>query len=213
MKISWTKATGNMSDLIKPGSGLERLTANQLSFYECFTDIENEKTFRNATESYRASSYSSEGWTDAALRVAAHNTRHHPKIAPLIDARLREYYTMAKMSTDEVLARLSDLVRFDIGDILDVHDGGHVTVNVERAKELGMARFIKKITTLKNGTQTVEFHDPMQAQDKILRAAGAYKPSAQIGAENLMAAMMEAKKALEREDADAIDTDYEIVDE
>lgn len=211
-----------MGDLAKRRYTLEDLTANQLSFYEFFTDIENEDTFRNATASLRASSYATDNYDYTALRIEAHKLRHHPKLAPLIESRLREYYSTAKMSQDEALARQSDLGRFDLGDILEVQTEdceccgrkkGHVFVDIERAQRLGLTRFLKKISYDRTGNQVFEFHDPVAAQDRMLKAAGAYQPKEKIEATTLLGAMLAAKAAMDREDeGKGFDADFEVVE-
>lgn len=213
-----------MRELAKRRYTLEDLTANQLSFYEFFTDIENEETFRNATASLRASSYSTDNYTnEVALRIEAHRLRNHPKIGPLIDERLRSYYESAKMSQDEALARQSELGRFDLGDIIEVQidtceccgrKKGQAFVDIAKAKELGLTRFIKKISWDRNGNQVFDFHDPVAAQDRMLKAAGAYQPKQEVSANTLIGAMMAAKAAMDREDESrGLDADYEVVDE
>jgi phage terminase small subunit len=104
--------------------------------------------------------------TQAALRAGyAHPNKQGPRllvnvgIAEAIKQRISE----KAMSADEVLTRLAEHARGDMGDFLDISSVAF-QVDLDRAKDLGITHLIKKVkmrttTTLsKEGVET-ETHD------------------------------------------------------
>lgn len=106
--------------------------------------------------------------SDAAARVSAHELLTNPNIAEAIQKRIAEN----TMSADEVLSRLAEHARGDIGDLLD--DGGRIDWG--KAKESGKTRLVKKITvrtvTAKESTtetESIELYDAQSALVQIGR--------------------------------------------
>lgn len=99
-----------------------------------------------------------------------------PHIAAAIDARLGE----VAMSANEVLARLTEQARSDIGEFLDFSGN----LDLKRMKDSGMTRLVKKLntskasgTTPKGGdwereTVTLELHDAQAALTTLARYHG-----------------------------------------
>lgn len=100
----------------------------------------------------------------------------NPQIADAIENNLRE----TAMSAEEVLARLSEHARSDIGEFLDM-DGN---LDLKRMKSSGMTRLVKKLNTSKSSgtspkggdwereTVTLELHDAQSALTTLARYHG-----------------------------------------
>jgi phage terminase small subunit len=89
----------------------------------------------NASEAARRAGYSersaySQGWEN--LRK--------PEIQALIQSRLDEVH----MSADEALKLTADIARGDIAQLMDVYGVGF-SLNMAKAKELGLTKLIKKV--------------------------------------------------------------------
>lgn len=110
--------------------------------------------------------------TQAAIRAG-----YSPKTArsigsenltkPDIQDEIRRRIEEQAMSANEVLLRLADMARGDMGDFLDIGSRGFV-IDLEGANEKGLTKLIKKVkqrttinrTTTQNGNETeTEVHD------------------------------------------------------
>lgn len=124
------------------------LSPKQRAFVEAYL------TTWNATEAARQAGYS-----ERSNRSIGSENLTKPNIRAVIEKRLDE----KTMQTDEILARLTEHARGDMGDFLDIGSMGF-SVDLNRAKEQGITRLIKKVkmrttTTLsKEGVET-ETHD------------------------------------------------------
>lgn len=115
--------------------------------------------------------------TQAAIR-----TGYSPRTANEQGSRLLSYVSIKeaiaeriaqrRMSADEVLDKLSDIARGDMGDFLDVGSMGF-SIDLNKAKEAGKLHLLKKVkmrttTTLsKEGVET-ETHDiDIELYDKV----------------------------------------------
>lgn len=116
----------------------------------------------------------------SALGVTAHDNLKNPKIRAEIDARLRVRHA----SADEVLAKLTEHLRGDIGDFLDPDS---LAIDLKKAR--GKSHLIKKIkTTLyrndrdDTSVETTEFelYDAQSAADKLARVYGLYKDKSEL---------------------------------
>ncbi len=100
--------------------------------------------------------------TEAARRVGyAHPNMAGPRlilkdsIKDVIQQRINE----KAMSADEVIQRLSDIARGDIGDFLDIESMSY-SIDLEKAKEKGLTHLIHKVrertvmTSNKQGEET-----------------------------------------------------------
>jgi len=118
----------------------------------------------NGTAAARMAGYSG---NDATLAQIAYENLRIPEIAAAIDARMAEH----AMSANEILARLTDHARGDMGDIYDEATGA---IDWQKARALGKTALIKKIeqttvTTEDSETHTfrIELHDPQKAMQLL----------------------------------------------
>jgi phage terminase small subunit len=95
------------------------------------------------------------GYSERSARQQGSRLLSKDNIQEAIKARLDE----KAMSADEVLHRLADMARSDMGDFLDISPMSF-QVDLNKAKELGLTKLIKKVklhttTTLsKDGVET-----------------------------------------------------------
>lgn len=123
------------------------------------------KTF-NATKAAKLAGYS-----EKTAYSQGHDLLKHPEISEAIRARLNE----SAMEANEVLYHLAEIGRGDFDDITDANGN----LDMEKARELGKTRLIKKVkqrtvtTADKDGagsdiTETeVEIHDRVRALELI----------------------------------------------
>jgi len=153
------------------------------------------------TDAYKQAGYYC-GPSQNAIYVAAHKIRYNESV----DHVIRERMNKMVMSKEEALARQTAAGRFDVSEALEVDplvcphceqevfEEGHARINVKKLKEMGLGHQIKKISTDRNGNQIIEFRDVDQAQDRILRAQGAYTTKTEEEVGGLAALMSRALK-------------------
>jgi phage terminase small subunit len=136
----------------------------------------------NASEAARRAGYSKR----TANRIAS-NLLSKIDIQAEIQKRIDE----KAMSADEVLLRLGDMARGDLGDFMDIQSMSF-HLSLKKAKELGLTHLIKKVkqrTTIrqkKDGDEEeehwieLEIHDPQAALDKLARIRGLYKDTLDV---------------------------------
>ena len=90
----------------------------------------------NATKAAIDAGYSE----NTACSIGSENLRK-PHIAEAIEKRIAE----RAMTADEVLQRLADMARGDMGNFLDVTSIGIFTLDLDKAKELGLLHLVKKV--------------------------------------------------------------------
>jgi phage terminase small subunit len=123
----------------------------------------------NATEAAKRAGYSRK----TAYSIGSENLTK-PEIKAAIDARLAEL----KMSSDEVMIRLSQMARGDMRDFMDITHDGKAFINLTKAakrgklhliKEIEQTRDTKKIGDTEYITETfrVKLHDAMAALQLI----------------------------------------------
>lgn len=132
--------------------------------------------------------------TEAARRVGfTHPNTQGPRL--LLDVGIQEIIKARldklKMGADEVLIRLAEHARGDIGDFMDI-ESMSFDISLKKAKEKGITHLIKKIkqrtviTQKKNGDEEethyieIELHDSQAALDKLARAHGLYRDRLEI---------------------------------
>jgi len=136
----------------------------------------------NATEAARAAGYA---WPDKlGPRLVGKSS-----VRAAIAAKLDE----AGMASSEILARLSEIARADIGRFLRIEPDGQVSLDLAKLKKAGRTRIIKKIKSTRRTTKTrdaesveervdVELYDAQTALDTLAKVRGLYRPAAvQIG--------------------------------
>ena len=127
--------------------------------------------------------------TEAARRAGyAYPNKQGPRmlvnvgIQEAIKARIAE----KAMSADEVLTRLADMARGDLGDFMDI-ESMSFDISLQKAKELGLTHLIKKVkqrtvtTADKSGEETetnvqeIELHSSLEALRDLARVHGLFK--------------------------------------
>ena len=124
--------------------------------------------------------------TQAALR-AGYSPRTAYSIGPRllknveVKAEFKRRFEEKAMPADEVIARLSDMARGDLGDFLDI-ESMSFDLSLRKAKELGLTHLIKKVkqrtvTTIKKDGDDeethyveIELHDSQSALEKLGKA-------------------------------------------
>jgi phage terminase small subunit len=106
----------------------------------------------NATRAAEKADY---GGDDNALAAAGSRLLRNVKIR----RRIQERLNTKAMTADEVLARLSEHARGNIGDLLDPSG---MVLDLGAAKEAGLTRLIKSISWTKSGVR-VEMYDAQAA--------------------------------------------------
>jgi len=148
----------------------QKLTTRQRLFVDAYLQC------WNAAESARRAGYS-----EKAARQTGRFLLTNPYIKAEVEQRLLEN----QMQADEALARLADMARGDIGDLID--NNGLLDIRQARAK--GLTKLLKKIkqkTVTRIGKSDddddveiteieFEMYDAQAALDKVLRAHGKYK--------------------------------------
>jgi len=131
----------------------------------------------NATEAAKRAGYS-----EKTAAVIGHENLNKPNISAVIKQRLKE----KAMQTDEILQRLSDMARADLGDFMDI-ESMSFHLSLEKAKELGLTHLIKKVrqkTTIRqkrDGDEEeehwieIELHDSQSALEKLARIYAMFK--------------------------------------
>jgi phage terminase small subunit len=136
--------------------------------------VEHYLTCLNATEAARRAGYSPK----TAYSIGSENLTK-PEIAAEIDRRVSE----VAMSADEVLRRLADHARGTIEDFVsfverdDPVTGNKETIAVidlEHAREMGKLHLLKKLREDKDGSRTIELHDPQAALGQLGRYHGLF---------------------------------------
>lgn len=107
----------------------------------------------NATQAAIRSGYSTRG-----ARVQGHRLLTDANVAAAVRAEIEE----RAMGADEVLTRLADMARGDMGDFLDISPLGFV-VDLSDAKQRNLTKLIKRVkqrTTISTTGETeTEVHD------------------------------------------------------
>ena len=133
----------------------------------------------NATEAAKRAGYSKRTAYSQGARLLK-----DAEILDVVQARLAE----KQMSADEALTLLTDMARGDVAQLMDVSSVGF-SLDMQKAKELGLTKLIKKVkqrTIIHQGKSEsdedrethdleIELYDAQAALDKILRVWGRYK--------------------------------------
>lgn len=124
--------------------------------------------------------------TEAARRVGyAHPNKQGPRLLVKVGVQeLKEQRISEKaMSADEVLLRLAEHARGNMGDFIDI-ESMSFSLNLQKAKELGLTHLIKKVkdrvvmTSNKDGEETethtleIELYDAKSALDTLAKYHG-----------------------------------------
>lgn len=140
------------------------LTARQANF------VNEYLIWFNATKAAKLAGYTGNNNT---LAVTGYELLRNPKISEAISRRLSE----SAMTSDEVLMRLADQARGDMGIFL-AKDGDRLTIDLVGVKAAGKAHLIKRITqttrrrttkdaTEEEATTSLELYDAQAALVQI----------------------------------------------
>jgi hypothetical protein len=132
-----------------------KLTAKQQAF------VNHYLICLNATEAARLAGYAG-GYSSHSV-IGSNNLRNI-KISAEIDARLKEHH----LTADEALARLASHARGDMGDCIEITEGGLWRLDLNKMKELGLTHLIKKLSWNEYGP-VIELHDVQSAIAQILK--------------------------------------------
>ena len=108
----------------------------------------------------------------------AHRIAAAPPVRAAIDAKVAE----AALSSDEVLAHLSDQAQGDMGDFANLvgADKDEARAELLRLRKAGKARLIKRITPTKHGIG-VELYDAQAALKLLGNFRGLWAEKLQVG--------------------------------
>lgn len=124
--------------------------------------------------------------TEAARRVGfAHPNTQGPRLLldVSIKAEIQARLSENAMSADEVLHRLAEHARGNMGDFIDI-ESMSFSLNLQKAKELGLTHLIKKVkdrvvmTSNRDGEETethtleIELYDAKSALDTLAKYHG-----------------------------------------
>lgn len=109
----------------------------------------------NGTEAARTAGYKG---NDATLAAVAYENLRKPHIAAVIKQRFEEL----TMSSEEVLARLSNMARTDMTDFMQVYPGGMPAFDFEKAAEANRLGLIKKFKVTPKSIE-LELYDAQAA--------------------------------------------------
>ena len=126
---------------------------------------------KNGTEAARRAGYQGD---DNVLGVTAYDNLRNPKIVSFNEERFAEH----GMRANEVIERLSEQARADMGDFIEVKHNW-VQIDLDRAKRLNRLHQIKKIKQGKYGIE-LELYDSQSALKTLAQAHGLLKPDVQI---------------------------------
>jgi phage terminase small subunit len=128
-------------------SEVEELTDQQRVF------VEHYLTCWNGAEAARRAGYAE----DAAAQQASRLLRI-VKVRDLIEQRIGEI----AMGADEVLLRLAEQARADVGDFIKIDKRGRVSLDLPRAQREGRLRLVKSLVPTQFGMK-LELHDAQAA--------------------------------------------------
>lgn len=94
----------------------------------------------NATRAAERAGYQG---NENTLAVTGHDLLRNPKISELVEKRLQE----KALKADEVLMRLGDQARGNMGDFIRFNDNGDPALDLQGASVLGKLHLIKKLKT------------------------------------------------------------------
>lgn len=121
----------------------------------------------NATEAARLAGYKASD--DSGFAAIGYQNKNHPDISAEIERRLSE----SAMSANEVLARLAEQARANVGQIMLLDQAGNLRgFDWQKVKALG--HLVKSISFTANGPK-VEFYDAQAALVQLGKAHGVFK--------------------------------------
>lgn len=78
------------------------------------------------------------------------------------------------MGPDEVLVRLANIARAEVGDFIEIHANGTWTVNLEKAKEAAKLGLVRELGYDRDGNIKFKLHDSHSALRDLARIHGLF---------------------------------------
>jgi len=178
------------------GNERANLTTKQQLFIEAYLS-----NGFNGVEAARAAGYRG---SYATLRVIAAENLTKPNIKARIDERLTE----AAMPANEVLARLAEIARADMGDFWNV-DGGDPRIDFKQASERGKLHLMKSARVTDKG-MSFELHDKMGALNTLAKHYGLLKDGVTININ--IELIVQVVEALQQANLDPKDVFQRMID-
>ncbi len=129
----------------------------------------------NATKAAKEAGYSEK----TAYSIGAENLTK-----PVIAAAIKKGLSDHAMGAEEVLARLADHARGDMGDFLAIR-AGNAFFDLEKAEKVGKLHLIKRYAFSRKTGMELELHDPQSALNTLARHHGLLKDRVQHEGEGL----------------------------
>ena len=148
------------------------LTVKQRSF------IDHYIATLNGTEAAKRAGYKG---SYSVMGVVAFDNLRKPKLRKIIDQRLEE----AGITDPEIIARLSEHARGDLGDALEI-DGSYTRISLDKLKRAGKTRLLKKFKQGKQGSE-IEFYDAQAALVHLAKLKGLMAKHEEAGAPKVIA--------------------------
>jgi len=115
--------------------------------------------------------------TEAARRAGY----KHPNVkgsqlvkVSVVAKEIKRRLTQVAMDADEVLARLSQQARADIGEFVIKTDKGLISLDWEKLREAGLTHLVKSLIPTRYGTK-IELHDAQAALVHLARSHALFK--------------------------------------
>ena len=122
--------------------------------------------------------------SEAARRAGYAHRSEGPRLLSNADiqSHIKERLTEITMGADEVLQRLAEKARFDVGPF--VYRRGmtdELVIEWEKLVELGLTHLVKSVYPTQHGTR-IEFHDPERALELIAKHLGLFVERVELDA-------------------------------
>lgn len=98
---------------------------------------------------------------------------------PDIQQRINDHLNQASMSAGEVLKRLTEIARAEIGDVLKLN-ATQSAVIIDPKAVIDHKKFIAEFGYDSNGNVKLKFHDTLTALQQIGRARGMFKDGVEV---------------------------------
>ena len=88
---------------------------------------------------------------------------------PEIQGQIRERLAAMTLQADEVLARIADQARGDMGDFITIGDDGQARLDLAKAERKGVTHLIKRLRQQASGGWDIELYDAQSALALLAR--------------------------------------------
>lgn len=140
---------------------LGHLTTKQRRFVEEYC---GQAKFNAAEAARRA------GYSEKAAREIGYENLTKPHIAEAVENRLEQQ----AMGSDEVLQRLADMARADMGRFIRIRESGAWELDLEKAREAGLLHLVRELAYDSNGLPKIKLHDAKDALKQLGKVHGLF---------------------------------------